>query len=261
MNILIIGYGKLARSLAVILREVGDQVWGVQREQKDAVDDARMIYADAASEEAYASIKAAVPNPDYIVVTASPGLRGGGDNNLTNMAKLIIEHYPDAPLLYTSSTYVYASGNSVDEEAALLDDKRAQHLLAIESIFAKREHSLILRLSAIVGAKRNYIREAMRKATQSYAVSGPLNRRFNFIHEDDAAEVIVELIKLGSTGLFNLSSNHKITALDYYQGISTEEGLKLEIVEKDTKQASKSINCDKIYTLLSERSWRNYLDA
>lgn len=265
MKIGIIGCGRLGTQVAQLLQADGVDVWSLRRQlETDQPESLRMYYHDAADAEQLQQLAASEAQSDALLVCANPGLRSGEPNDLPAVAHNVQTHFPDAYLIYTSSTAVYADagGAVVDEAAAIADTDNARYLLAIEEAFLRRAHSLVLRLSALCGPQRDFLARRIDRAGHCLEVKGPLERWYNYIHQTDAAQIICELLQRQPPlcGVYNLSASEPVTAAEYYQQLIHAAGkqLKLEAVSQD--QANKQVSVAALEQHCGRRQWRSLLD-
>ena len=179
--------------------------------------------------------------PDFIVHCASSG-RGGpeayravyleGCRNLLNA-------FPGVPLLFTSSTSVYAQadGSEVTEESPAEPDRETGRILRETEELVLAHGGLIARLSGIYGPGRSVI---LKKFLGGEAVIEEDGRRYlNQIHRDDAAAAILRLAaripgkamdardEPAAGAIYNLSDSCPLTQFECYRGLSEIFGLPL----------------------------------
>ena len=297
MNIFIVGCGKIGSAFARERMALGDALWGLRRQRADPDPDTDtdtdtaaaadtgacpMLYAETA-QEAVAVFQALQVQPDLICVCANPGLRGGGDNQLLSLSQHICAAFPQARYIYTSSTFVYADapGVLIAEDGPFNTTAQAQQLRAIEDVFVDLPSSVVLRLSAIVGPGREHLRKRIREAytagQQKFALRGPLDRRFNFIHESNVIELLhafTDAHVLGRQhGIFNCSSPIEMSLREYVHalmqavmaeqaGASAEVSV-LPMVAQGPEMADRIIDSQKLVSHLRQHAvdlqWRTAL--
>ena len=215
MKLLLIGHGYLGKALARVFREAGWQVIPVSRSGGDGT-----LACDVGDPAAVADLPAA----DFIVHCAASGHGGppvyrhvhvGGCRNL-------IDSFCGVPLLFTSSTSVYAQtdGSVVTEESPAMPERETGRLLreAEDSVLAAG--GVVARLAGIYGPTRCVI---LQKFLAGQAVIEEDGRRFlNQIHRDDAARAIHHLAKLPAArgAIFNVCDSTPLSQLDTYQELS-----------------------------------------
>ena len=164
-----------------------------------------------------------LPAADLIVHCAASG-RGGVDayqrvylagcRNLT-------EAFPGVPLVFTSSTSVYAQtdGSVVTEDSPAIPARETGRLLLEAERLTLAAAGVVVRLAGIYGPGRSVI---LQKFLAGEAVLEEDGRRFlNQIHRDDAARAIYHLATAGLRGaVFNVCDSRPLAQLDCYAALS-----------------------------------------
>ena len=214
MKLLLIGHGYLGQAVARVFREGGWEVVTVSRSGGDG-----SLACDVGDPAAVSQLPAA----DFIVHCASSG-RGGADayqHVYVDGCRNLVESFPGVPLLFTSSSSVYAQtdGSQVTEESPTIPDRETGRLLLEAERITLEAGGIVTRLSGIYGPGRSVI---LKKFLTGEAVIEEDGRRFlNQIHRDDAARAIFHLAKSGiGGGIFNLSDSTPVTQLACYQKLS-----------------------------------------
>ena len=214
MHLLLIGHGYLGHA---ITREFRENRWDVTTVSLHGGE--RSIACDIGDPAAVATLPAA----DFIVHCAASGRGGaeayqhvyvGGCRNLTTT-------FPDTPLLFTSSSSVYAQtdGAVVTEESPALPDRETGKLLLEAERITLTAGGIVARLSGIYGPGRSVI---LRKFLGGEAVIEEDGRRIlNQIHRDDAARAVFHLATSGIRGeIFNVSDSTPRSQLATYQDLA-----------------------------------------
>lgn len=214
MKLLLIGYGYLGQAIARVFREGGWEVLPVSLSGGDG-----SIAGDVGDPAAVGCLPAA----DFIVHCAASGHGGpaayqrvhvDGCRNLTN-------HFPAVPLLFTSSTSVYAQtdGSVVTEESPAVPDRTTGRLLLEAERITLGAAGVVARLAGIYGPHRCVI---LKKFLAGEAVIEEDGRRFlNQIHRDDAARAIHHLATTGVRGsVWNVSDSQPLSQRDCYAALS-----------------------------------------
>ena len=153
-----------------------------------------------------------IPTPDLIIHCASSG-RGGPDayrSIFVNGTRLLKETFPEAHLLFTSSTSVYhqTEGETVDETSPTSPERETSRLL----LEAEKQVDTAARLAGLYGPNRSVI---LRKFLADEAVIEEDGRRIlNQIHVQDAASACLFLAKGKHSGIFNVTDDHPMSQLD-----------------------------------------------
>lgn len=170
-----------------------------------------------------------LPSADFIVHCAASG-RGGAEayqHVYVEGCRNLTKRFPGVPLLFTSSTSVYAQtdGSVVTEESPAIPDRETGALLLNAEKIVIAAGGIVARLSGIYGPGRSVI---LRKFLTGEAVIEEDGRRFlNQIHRDDAASAIHHLATIGASGVFNVSDSTPLSQLACYQALSAQFSLPL----------------------------------
>ncbi|MCU0796628.1 MAG: NAD-dependent epimerase/dehydratase family protein [Akkermansiaceae bacterium] len=225
MHLLLCGHGYLGQAVSRDFTAAGWKVSAVSREipPQAPCPGIDLHTADLSDAASIATLATNIPRPDFIVHCASSG-RGGAEAYRAvylQGCQNLIDCFPGTPLLFTSSSSVYAQtdGSIVTEESPALPDRETGHLLraAEDLVLASGGH--VFRLSGIYGPHRSII---LRKFLTGEAVIEEDGRRFlNQIHRDDAASAIL----LAATaplpsGIWNVTDSHPRSQWDTYQGLA-----------------------------------------
>ena len=214
MKLLLIGHGYLGQAIAREFRRNGWHVIPVSLSGGDGV-----CACDIGDRESVACL----PETDFIVHCAASG-RGGAEayqHVYVSGCRNLTEKFPDTPLLFTSSTSVYAQtdGSVVTEESPTIPDRETGKLLLDAERITLAGGGIVTRLSGIYGPGRSVI---LKKFLNGEAVIEEDGRRFlNQIHRDDAANAIFHLAMSGAGGeIFNLSDSTPLSQLRCYEKLS-----------------------------------------
>lgn len=213
MKLLLTGHGYLGQAVARVFREGGWEVVPVSLSGGDET-----IACDVGDRDAMKSLPAA----DFIVHCAASG-RGGAEayqHVHVNGCRNLTELFPGVPLLFTSSTSVYAQtdGSVVTEESPAIPDRETGRLLLEAENITLAANGIVARLAGIYGPGRSVI---LKKFLSGEAVIEEDGRRFlNQIHRDDAARAIFHLATSRAAGVFNVSDSTPLSQLACYQALS-----------------------------------------
>ena len=219
MHLLLIGHGYLGQAITRHFRATG---WDVTAVSLSGGDDT--IACDVAEAQAVAHLGAASA-PDFIIHCAASG-RGGADayqRVYVEGCRNLLETFPGVPLLFTSSSSVYAQtdGSVVSEDSPTLPERDTGLKLLEAERLVRGGRGIVVRLSGIYGPGRSVI---LRKFLTGEAVIEDDGRRFlNQIHRDDAVCAIHHLGTGASAyrgETFNLSDATPLTQRDCYQQLS-----------------------------------------
>lgn len=215
MKLLLIGHGYLGRALARVFREAAWEVIPVSRSGGDGC-----LACDVGDSAAVKLLPAA----DFIVHCAASGHGGPPAYRHVYVAgcRNLLENFPGVPVLFTSSTSVYAQtdGSVVTEQSPTVPERETGCLLLEAECLVRAAGGVVVRLAGIYGPGRSVI---LQKFLAGEAVIEEDGRRFlNQIHRDDAARAILHLATLPAArgGVFNVSDSTPLSQLDTYQELS-----------------------------------------
>ena len=225
-HLLLCGHGYLGQAIS---REFLAAGWEVTALSRSGDDDS--LACDLSSADDVAALQV---EPDFIIHCASSG-RGGADAYRAvylDGCRHLLDRFPGVPLLYTSSTSVYAQtdGSVVTEESPAIPDRETGSILRETEDLVLSSGGIITRLSGIYGPGRSVI---LKKFLSGEAVIEEDGRRYlNQIHRNDAASAILHLALLQSKignrqstivnpRLFNLSDSHPLSQLACYEKLSS----------------------------------------
>lgn len=212
MKLLLIGHGYLGQA---ITREFQSHGWEITAASLSGGD------GTLACDVSDAAAVRDLPKTDFIVHCAASG-RGGAEayqSVYVDGCRNLITTFPGVPLLFTSSTSVYAQidGSVVTEESPAIPDRETGQLLLDAENLTLHSDGLVARLSGIYGPERSVI---LRKFLSGEAVIEEDGRRFlNQIHRDDAARAIFHLATTGGRGIFNVSDSTPLSQLACYENL------------------------------------------
>lgn len=217
MKLLICGQGYLGDALARLARSSGCEVHGATLHGGEG-----RLACDLGSEESVQNLREMVGNCTAVVHCASSG-KGGAEayervylGGMKHLAKF----FPEAKLLFTSSTSVYAQvdGSWVTEDSAAVPDRETGRLLLEAEQVALDAGGIVCRLAGIYGPDRSMI---LKKFLTGEAIIEEDGRRYlNQIHRDDAASAILHVLQQGECGVFNVSDSQPMSQRDCYEGLA-----------------------------------------
>ena len=210
-NLLIAGAGFLGSEIA---RQAAAD-FHVTTLTKSGGDDS--LTCDLSSECDIKSLRDKIPTPDLIIHCASSG-RGGPEAYqaiFVEGARILKGTFPNAHLLFTSSTSVYhqTEGETVDETSPTSPERETSRLL----LEAEKQVDTAARLGGLYGPDRSVV---LRKFLADEAVIEEDGRRIlNQIHVHDAASACLFLAKGKHSGIYNVTDNHPMSQLTCYRGL------------------------------------------
>jgi nucleoside-diphosphate-sugar epimerase len=223
LHLLLCGHGYLGQAISRDFLAAG---WNITAVSKSG--DEGSMACDLSSAEDVASLDA---QPDLIVHCASSG-RGGAEAYRAvylDGCRHLLDRFPGVPLLFTSSTSVYAQtdGSEVTEERPAEPDRETGKILRETEDLVLSHDGIVTRLAGIYGPHRSVI---LKKFLSGEAIIEEDGRRYlNQIHRDDAAAAILCLSQLSTLNpqlstlpsqLYNLSDSHPLTQRECYESLS-----------------------------------------
>lgn len=241
MNLLLCGHGYLGQEIARVFRAANWDVIAISRSRPDAEQlgcgappcsvtgagsgNITGIPCDLSARDAVASLAGRIARPDFIVHCASSS-RGGPDSYrrvFLDGCRNLLESFAGVPLLFTSSTSVYAQtdGSLVDEDSPAEPGRETGRILLETEGSVLAGGGIVTRLAGIYGPGRSVI---LRRFLTGEAVIEDDGRRFlNQIHRDDAARAIHHLASLGAEfhpSRFNLSDSRPLSQIECYTALA-----------------------------------------
>ncbi len=217
MKILIAGMGYIGEPLAQALHAQGHDVFGLtkgaeSRARLRSNSPADVRQADlgefATLEKAFSSGE--ISTFSQVIHCASSDRGGGADayrkvylQGLKNLHRLC----PRTPLLFTSSTSVYAQtdGGWVDETSPAEPSLETGRILRETEDLVLASGGLVTRLSGIYGPGRSYL--LRRYFSGTAVIEGDGQRYLNQAHRSDIVRALMHLIDMRATGIFNLTDS------------------------------------------------------
>jgi nucleoside-diphosphate-sugar epimerase len=216
MHLLLIGNGYLGQAITREFRENGGLVSAVTLSGEEG-----SIRCDVG----LAGDVKQLPQADFIIHCAASG-RGGVaayQHVYVDGCRNLCDAFPGTPLLFTSSTSVYAQtdGSTVTETSPAIPDRETGALLLEAERITLASGGLVTRLAGIYGPGRSMI---LKKFLSGDAVIEEDGRRIiNQIHRDDAARAIFHLANCKPQlrgEIFNLCDSTPLAQATLYQALS-----------------------------------------
>lgn len=225
MRILIAGCGYVGERLADRLHAQGHTVVGLTHSPASTARLAEIkpwqVLACDISQEASV---AALPGDMEVVVHCASSNRGGAEvyrQVYEQGMKHLAGHYPQARLVFTSSTSVYAqiNGEVVDEDSLAEPDRETGRILRHTESFVVARGGTVARLAGIYGAGRSFVLKNLLEGKAVIEGNEGAGRALNQIHREDAASALQFLIEGGHAGVFNVVDDRPQTQLDCFREI------------------------------------------
>jgi nucleoside-diphosphate-sugar epimerase len=218
-RVLIAGCGYVGEAAANHFQAHGWEVEGWTGSAESAAKLAGRFYTVRPVNIAYA----VAPIPDVDVVIQSVSSRGGDEKQYRRLyldgAQNLCAAFPDATLLFTSSTSVYAQrdGSVVNEKSAAEPPHAKGMILRESEEVVRQAGGIVLRLGGIHGPGRSAI---VTKFLRGEATGGNADRFINQIHRDDIVSALLLLAERRHEypgEIFNVVGDHPIKAAEAYE--------------------------------------------
>ncbi|MDD5200201.1 MAG: NAD-dependent epimerase/dehydratase family protein [Terrimicrobiaceae bacterium] len=205
-DLLIAGCGFLGEAAAAFFSAAGWRVVGLTGSAESAARLTHKPYrveaADITDAGSLARTRASVGPFDFVLHCASSGRGGAGSYQqiYVNGCARLAEAFPEARLLFTSSTSVYAQtdGAWVDEDSPAAPDGETGRLLLEAERIVRSAGGCVLRLGGIYGPGRSVLLRKFLDGRATLEEGG--GRWINQIHRDDAARAIFAVAEAGAAG-------------------------------------------------------------
>src|ERR1043166_7469272 len=225
-RILIAGCGYVGQAAADLLHERGWTVQGWTASPESASQlEAKPYSVRAVDIASSAAVLAAREEFDVVVHCASSG--GGEVEDYRRVyldgARNLRDAFPEASLLLTSSTSVYAQkdGEIVEEASPAEPAHERGRILREAEKTVLSQNGGVLRLGGIYGPGRSFF---LRKFLSGEALSGEGSDRFiNQVHRDDITSALLFLAEQRAQGgrqIYNVVDDQPIRASEAYQWLT-----------------------------------------
>jgi nucleoside-diphosphate-sugar epimerase len=224
-RVLIAGCGYLGQATADVFETAGWEVEGWTSSSKSARELLAKPYrVDALDISNARQVAARTGNFDAVIHCASTR---GGDVDLYRSVYLIgmrnlLDRFPEAKILFTSSTSVYAQSNGewVTEESPAEPNQETGKILREAEKLVRTRGGNVGRLGGIYGPGRSFL---LKKFLGGEAIVDPERDRFvNQIHRDDAAAALFLLVGRQSPGggIYNVVDDEPILQNECYRWLA-----------------------------------------
>jgi len=238
MRLLLCGHGYLGQAISRDFLAVGWNVTALSRSSdasnpQSAIRNPQLsdLSCDISSRDSVRQLSD--HRPDFIVHCAASG-KGGAEvyrQVYLDGCRNLTEIFPGVPLLFTSSTSVYAQidGSEVTEDCPAEPDRETGKILLEAERHVLDHGGIVTRLAGIYGPHRSIL---LKKFLNGEAIIEEDGRRFiNQIHRDDASAAILHLADLQSKignhhssivnpSFFNLCDSSPLTQRETYEALS-----------------------------------------
>ena len=216
MRILVIGAGYLGTEVMRLFRASGWEAMGAALGGGEG-----LLACDVGDAGAVRGL----PDADAVVHCAASGKGGEDAYRRVYLAgcRNLVERFPGARLLFTSSSWVYAQldGELVTEESATEPDRGTGKILLEAERVITEAGGVVARLAGIYGPGRSVL---LRKFLDGDAVLEDGGGRYiNQVHRDDAARAVFHLGTMDpypSGEIFNVADSATMTQMEVYEGLA-----------------------------------------
>lgn len=236
LKLLLCGHGYLGQAISHIFHAAGWNITALSKSPPAPLPDPPFsplpspqsailpLSCDISSQASVRQLAAFAP--DFIIHCAASG-KGGPDvyrQVYLRGCQNLTETFPGVPLLFTSSTSVYAQidGSEVTENSPAEPDRETGRILLQTEQHVLDHGGIVTRLAGIYGPHRSMILKKFFSGEAIIEEDG--SRIINQIHRDDAAAAILHLAHPDSTihhpKLFNLCDSNPLTQREVYQSLS-----------------------------------------
>jgi nucleoside-diphosphate-sugar epimerase len=224
-RVLIAGCGYLGQATADVFETAGWEVEGWTSSTKPARELLAKPYrVDALDVSNARQVAASAGSFEAVIHCASTR---GGDVDFYRRLYLIGTHnllnrFPEAKILFTSSTSVYAQSNGewVTEESPAEPNQETGKILREAEKLVRARGGNVARLGGIYGPGRSFL---LKKFLGGEAIVDPERDRFvNQIHRDDAAAALFLLVGRQSPGggIYNVVDDQPILQSECYRWLA-----------------------------------------
>jgi nucleoside-diphosphate-sugar epimerase len=224
-RILIAGCGYVGQAAADLFHAAGWRVEGWMWSSKSAASlSAKPYTLRSVDISERAQVAKCVGSFDAVIHSASS--RGGDAETYRRIyldgARNLIERFPGAKLLFTSSTSVYAQrdGSWVTEQSETKPMRETGRILLETERLVLDRGGIVARLSGIYGPGRSAL---LSKFLGGTAVIDPENDRFvNQVHRDDIVAALLLLVNQEETGaqIYNVVDDHPTLQSECYRWLA-----------------------------------------
>lgn len=262
-HLLLIGQGYVGREIVNMARENGWAVTGVSRSGSNGSEK-----GDVSDLESMQQLSQRV-KPTHVVHCASAS--GGGVEGYERVyrdgCKNLTEVFPEAEILFTSSTSVYAQvdGSVVDEESETAPQSVTGKLMLEAEQAVLKAGGKVARLAGIYGDGRSYL--LRRFFAGDAVIEGDGKRYVNYIHQKDAASACLFLLENSADArIYNVCDSESLSQKDTYAVLSETFSLPMPpFVDKKIASkrgwSNKTVSNKKITSLGWSPTFPRFVDA
>ena len=258
-RILIVGCGYVGSATAELFHNNGWEVegWTASVETAEQLTTTAGYPVRAVDVTDPSAVARAASRFDAVIQSASS--RGGGADAYRQIylhaANNLATAFPEALLLFTSSTSVYGQTNGewVTEESAAHPARETGRVLRATEDLVIARAGIVARLAGIYGPGRSAL---LRKFLDGSAVLDPASDRFvNQVHRDDIAAALLLLVEQRRGGeIYNVSDHHPISQRACYEWLAARlhrplPAVVASTVERKRGATNKRVSSEKLQAI------------
>jgi nucleoside-diphosphate-sugar epimerase len=268
-RILIAGFGYVGKATALLFHESGWEVDGWTRSSDSAEKLSDLPFLVRAVDVAdRAQILSVAGKFDRVVLCASS--KGGDASEYRRVyldgARNLLDVFDRTPLLFTSSTSVYAQrdGSWVTESDPAEPLHESGRILRETEQLVLERRGIVARLAGIYGPGRSFL---LKRLLAGEAAIDPERDRFvNQVHRDDIAAALFLLAQSGGGEIYNVVDDQPILLSECYRWLAAElhrpiPASRPEIRRRKRGDSNKRVSNKKLRALGWNPKYRTFQEA
>ncbi len=269
-HLLLIGPGYLGKE---ILREFESTGWMVTVASRSTASGTKVDVSDVNQVKILAEkLTSSDSLPTHIIHCASASAGRGASSEVRlksyknvykNGCENLAAFFPDAHILFTSSTSVYGQkdGSVVTEDSLTEPDSDTAKLLLDAEQAILDANGTVVRLSGIYGVAKSYLLQ--RLFSGEAVMEGKGERILNHIHHHDGASACRFLIEGNYRGVYNVSETTNLTLKETYTAICESFSLPMppSIDSEPRNGLNKRVSTERMLELGWVPEFPSFLDA
>ena len=243
MKVLVTGAnGQLGSELTRLLRDIGDDVWGCDKEDFDLTNDVSVLEAvqgyrpDAIIHcAAYTAVDKAETEPEVC-----SKVNAFGTLNMVRAALAV-----DAKLAYVSTDYVF--GGQGDTPFEVNDPKKPLSVYGLsklqgeEAVISQMTRYFVVRTSWVFGNGGNFVRTMRRLGAERASLNVVDDQIGSPTYAHDLAVLLSRMIHIQRYGVYHATNEGFCSWADFAQEIMAVSGLRCRVRPVSTEAYGKSL--------------------
>lgn len=271
-HLLLIGPGYLGKEILREFTLTGWKITTASRSSEIQVDISDASQVRDLSEKFSSGAFDGGSTPTHIIhcASASAGRGALADVRLVSYVNTykkgcenLANFFPDAHLLFTSSTSVYGQrdGSVVTEESLTEPNSETAAVLLDAERAVLENNGTVVRLSGIYGVGKSYLLQRLFKGEAE--MEGEGERVLNHIHHHDGASACRFLMEGGYRGVYNVSETTNLTLRETYLAVCEKYALPMPpYTDSEPRNGlNKRVSTEKILDLGWVPEYPSFLDA